>query len=52
MNRWLRLGAAVTAMVMIGNLQYAWTLVVQPMMSGTGWKLSEVQWDSPSSLPR
>jgi OFA family oxalate/formate antiporter-like MFS transporter len=31
-------------MVMIGNLQYAWTLVVQPMMSATGWKLSEVQW--------
>src|SRR5436309_15874956 len=44
MNRWLRLGAAVIAMVMIGNLQYAWTLFVQPMMSATGWKLSEVQW--------
>src|SRR5258705_7775016 len=44
MNRWLRLGAAVIAMVMIGNLQYAWTLFVQPMMAGTGWKLSEVQW--------
>ena len=44
MNRWLRLGAAVIAMVMIGNLQYAWTLFVQPMMTGTGWKLSEVQW--------
>lgn len=44
MNRWMRLGAAVTAMIMIGNLQYAWTLHVQPMMAGTGWKLSEVQW--------
>lgn len=44
MNRWFRLGAAVLSMVMIGNLQYAWTMVVQPMMSGTGWKLSEVQW--------
>jgi OFA family oxalate/formate antiporter-like MFS transporter len=43
-NRWLRLSAAVVAMIMIGNLQYAWTLFVQPMMSGTGWKLSEVQW--------
>ena len=31
-------------MIMIGNLQYAWTLFVQPMMSATGWKLSEVQW--------
>jgi OFA family oxalate/formate antiporter-like MFS transporter len=44
MNRWFRLGAAVVAMIMIGNLQYAWTLFVQPMMAGTGWKLSEVQW--------
>ena len=31
-------------MIMIGNLQYAWTLFVQPMMSATGWKLSQVQW--------
>jgi len=44
LNRWIRLSAAVVAMVMIGNLQYAWTLVVQPMMSATGWKLSQVQW--------
>lgn len=44
MNRWMRLAAAVTAMIMIGNLQYAWTMCVQPMMAGTGWKLSEVQW--------
>lgn len=40
----MRLGAAVTAMIMIGNLQYAWTLFVHPMISATGWKLSEVQW--------
>lgn len=44
MNRWVRLGAAVTAMIMIGNLQYAWTLFVQPIMAATGWKLSQVQW--------
>lgn len=31
-------------MIMIGNLQYAWTLCVQPMMNGTGWKLSQLQW--------
>jgi len=43
-NRWIRLTAAVTAMIMIGNLQYAWTLFVQPIMSATGWKLSQVQW--------
>ena len=44
MNRWFRLAAAVVAMIMIGNLQYGWTMLVQPMMSDTGWKLSEVQW--------
>ena len=44
MNRWIRLSAAVVAMVMIGNLQYAWTLFVRPMMAGHNWKLSEVQW--------
>jgi OFA family oxalate/formate antiporter-like MFS transporter len=44
MNRWMRLIAAVIAMIMIGNLQYAWTLFVQPIMTATHWKLSEVQW--------
>jgi OFA family oxalate/formate antiporter-like MFS transporter len=42
MNRWFRLAAAVIAMIMIGNLQYAWTMAVQPIMSATGWKLSQV----------
>jgi len=44
MSRWFRLMAAMVAMVMIGNLQYAWTMCVQPMMNATHWKLSEVQW--------
>lgn len=44
MNRWIRLIAAVAAMVMIGNLQYGWTMFVQPMMSARHWKLSELQW--------
>jgi MFS transporter, OFA family, oxalate/formate antiporter len=43
-NRWVRLSAAVTAMVMIGNMQYAWTLFVSPMVADSGWKLSQVQW--------
>lgn len=43
MNRWLRLTAAVVAMAMISNLQYCWTLFVQPIMTATGWKLSQVQ---------
>ena len=44
MTRWYRLAAAVLAMIMIGNLQYAWTIFVQPMMAAHHWKLSEVQW--------
>jgi OFA family oxalate/formate antiporter-like MFS transporter len=28
---------------MIANLQYAWTLFVQPLQTGTGWKLSDIQ---------
>ncbi len=43
MNRWVRLTAAVVAMAMISNLQYCWTLFVQPIMSATHWKLSQVQ---------
>jgi OFA family oxalate/formate antiporter-like MFS transporter len=42
-NRWFQLGAALVAMVMIANLQYAWTLFVTPLQKGTGWKLSEIQ---------
>lgn len=44
MNRWFRLAAAVTAMVMIANLQYSWTLFVKPLIAANHWKLSEVQW--------
>ena len=43
MNRWVRLSAAVVAMIMIANLQYAWTLFVRPIMGANGWKLSDVQ---------
>ncbi len=30
-------------MIMIANLQYAWTLFVQPLQAGTGWGLSDIQ---------
>ena len=42
-NRWFQLVASVIAMVMIANLQYAWTLFVEPMRVSTGWKLSDIQ---------
>ena len=44
MNRWIRLVAAVVGMMMIANLQYAWTLFVKPIIAATHWKLSDVQW--------
>jgi len=43
-NRWIRLVGAVVAMMMISNLQYAWTLFVKPIVGATHWKLSDVQW--------
>ena len=42
-NRWFQLIASLVAMIMIANLQYAWTLFVQPLQASTGWKLSDIQ---------
>jgi OFA family oxalate/formate antiporter-like MFS transporter len=43
-NRWFQLVACLIAMIMIANLQYAWTLFVEPLQEGTGWGLSDIQW--------
>ena len=42
-NKWFQLVAALICMIMIANLQYAWTLFVKPLQSGTDWKLSDIQ---------
>lgn len=42
-NRWFQLWAALVTMVMIANLQYAWTLFVEPIHAARGWRLSEIQ---------
>src|ERR687891_979959 len=42
-NRWFQLVASLVAMIMIANLQYAWTLFVRPLQADTGWKLSDIQ---------
>ena len=42
-NRWFQLCASVIAMIMIANLQYAWTLFVAPMQKQTGWLNSDIQ---------
>jgi OFA family oxalate/formate antiporter-like MFS transporter len=42
-NRWFQLCASLVAMIMIANLQYAWTLFVQPLRTATGWGLADIQ---------
>jgi OFA family oxalate/formate antiporter-like MFS transporter len=42
-NRWFQLVASLVAMIMIANLQYAWTLFVKPLQASSGWKLSDIQ---------
>src|SRR5262245_15692047 len=46
-NRWFQLGASLVSMIMIANLQYAWTLFVGPLQKGSGWKLSDLQFAFP-----
>src|SRR5262245_1482651 len=38
-----QLVASLVAMVMIANLQYAWTLFVEPIRAARGWAQSDVQ---------
>jgi OFA family oxalate/formate antiporter-like MFS transporter len=42
-NPWFQLVAALISMVMIANLQYAWTLFVNPLRQANGWALPDVQ---------
>jgi OFA family oxalate/formate antiporter-like MFS transporter len=42
-NRWFQLGLGVLAMVMVANLQYGWTLFVNPLSSAHGWTKTQVQ---------
>jgi len=42
-NPWFQLVASLVSMIMIANLQYAWTLFVNPIQDATAWKLAEIQ---------
>jgi MFS transporter, OFA family, oxalate/formate antiporter len=42
-NRWAQLWLGVLCMVLIANLQYAWTLFVNPMHQAQGWGIAEIQ---------
>jgi MFS transporter, OFA family, oxalate/formate antiporter len=43
-GRWAQLWLGVICMALIANLQYAWTLFVDPMHVARGWSLAEIQW--------
>ena len=43
-GRWVQLSLGVLCMALIANLQYAWTLFVNPMHVAKGWSLAEIQW--------
>ena len=43
-GRWIQLWLGVLCMALIANLQYAWTLFVNPMHVAHGWNLAGIQW--------
>jgi OFA family oxalate/formate antiporter-like MFS transporter len=42
-ERWMQLIASIICMVMIANLQYGWTLFVQPIQQKHGWSIAGIQ---------
>jgi len=42
-GRWTQLWIGVLCMILIANLQYAWTLFVNPMQKTHGWTLGGIQ---------
>jgi OFA family oxalate/formate antiporter-like MFS transporter len=43
-NRWTQLVIGIVCMILIANLQYGWTLFVQPMAQAHGWTIAGIQW--------
>jgi OFA family oxalate/formate antiporter-like MFS transporter len=41
--RWLQLVIGIVCMAMVANLQYGWTLFVNPIHDAHGWSLSSIQ---------
>jgi OFA family oxalate/formate antiporter-like MFS transporter len=42
-NRWVQLGAGIVAMIAVANLQYGWTLFVNPIDKAHGWGAAAIQ---------
>jgi MFS transporter, OFA family, oxalate/formate antiporter len=43
MTRWAQLVSVIVCMVMIANLQYGWTLFVNPINKAHGWSIAAIQ---------
>lgn len=43
-GRWVQLALGVLCMTMIANLQYGWTLFVNPIAAKFGWEMAAIQW--------
>jgi MFS transporter, OFA family, oxalate/formate antiporter len=43
-GRWVQLALGVLCMTMIANLQYGWTLFVNPLHAKFGWEMAAIQW--------
>jgi MFS transporter, OFA family, oxalate/formate antiporter len=42
-TRWVQLVSVIVCMVMIANLQYGWTLFVNPINKAHGWSIASIQ---------
>ncbi|HEY6456100.1 MAG TPA: hypothetical protein VIY90_12565, partial [Steroidobacteraceae bacterium] len=42
-NRWMQLVLGIICMAMVANLQYGWTLFVNPMHEKFGWTKAAIQ---------
>lgn len=42
-NPWVQLVAGIVSMMMVANLQYGWTLFVEPINAKFGWSLAAIQ---------
>jgi MFS transporter, OFA family, oxalate/formate antiporter len=43
-GRWAQLWLGVLCMMLIANLQYSWTLFVDPLRQANHWALADIQW--------
>ena len=49
--RWGFLAICVVCMIMIANLQYGWTLFVNPINKTHGWSIASIQFAHAAAMP-